>query len=73
MIFAKLYKFYPYPYAIDAMREAMFGLYRFDYLIFLGQLAIFGVIAIVIGIFVRKPFIGVDHFVSEKLEETEVL
>ena len=73
VIFAKLYKFYPYPYAIDAMREAMFGLYRFDYLIFLGQLAIFGVIAIVIGIFIRKPFIGVDRFVSEKLEETEVL
>jgi len=55
------------------MREAMFGLYRFDYLIFLGQLAIFGVIAIIIGIFIRKPFIGVDRFVSEKLEETEVL
>ena len=32
-----------------------------------------GVIAIIIGIFIRKPFIGVDRFVSEKLEETEVL
>ena len=34
---------------------------------------IFGAAALVIGLLVRKPFIGTNHFVSEKLEETELM
>ena len=72
-LFGKIYKFFPYPYGINAMREALCGLYGFDYLIYLGQLMIFAVLAVVIGLFIRRPFIGVDRYVTEKLEETEVL
>ena len=31
-IFSKIYLFFPFPYAINAMREAIFGMYRWDYL-----------------------------------------
>ena len=34
---------------------------------------IFAVLAFCIGLLVRKPFIGTNHFVSEKLEETELM
>jgi hypothetical protein len=34
---------------------------------------VFGIVGLVIGLIIRKPFIGVNNFVSEKLEETEVL
>ena len=37
------------------------------------SLLIFAVLAFCIGLLVRKPFIGTNHFVSEKLEETELM
>ena len=37
------------------------------------EMLIFGAAALVIGLLVRKPFIGTNHFVSEKLEETELM
>ncbi len=72
-LFGKIYKFFPFPYGINAMREAICGLYGADYLIYLGQLLPFAALAVLIGLFIRKPFIGVDRYVTEKLEETEVL
>ena len=55
------------------MREGLCGTYGYDILIYLGQLLIFAVIGILIGLFVRRPFIGVNRFITKKLEETEVL
>ena len=72
-IFDKIYKFFPFPYAINAMREALCGTYGHDYLRYLAELMVFGVLGLVIGLLIRKPFIGMNHFVSEKLEDTEVL
>ena len=72
-VFGKIYKFFPFPYAINAIREALSGTYRHDYIIFLGELLLFAVLALAIGLLVRKPFIGLNDFVSEKIEETEVL
>jgi putative membrane protein len=73
VIFSKIYKFFPFPYAINAMREALCGTYGNDYYIYLAQLLLFGIVGIVIGLVVRRPFIGMNRFVTEKLEETEVL
>ena len=73
VIFSKIYKFFPFPYAINAMREALCGMYKYDYFMYLGELLLFAVVALVIGLVVRKPFIGMNRFVTEKLEETEVL
>lgn len=72
-VFEKIYRFFPFPYAINAMREAICGIYQYDYLIYLGELLIFAVLAFLIGLVVRRPFIGVNRFVSEKLEETELM
>ena len=55
------------------MREALCGTYGHDYVIYLCELLLFAVVALAIGLFIRKPFIGMNEFVSEKLEETEVL
>ncbi len=72
-VFGKLYKFFPFPYAINAMREALCGTYKSDYFIYLAELLVFAGIGLAIGLLVRKPFIGMNEFVSEKIEETEVL
>ena len=69
-VYQKIYLFFPFPYAIDAMRECICGLYGSIYVTKLAQLLIFAVAALIIGLFVRKPFIGVNHFMEERLEET---
>ena len=69
-VYQKIYLFFPFPYAIDAMRECICGLYGNIYVTKLMQLLIFAVAALGIGLFVRKPFMGVNHFMEERLEET---
>ena len=63
----------PDVYAIDAMRECICGLYGLTWLKNIGCLLIFGAAALLIGLWVRKPFMGLNHFMEEKLEETEML
>ena len=72
-IYQKIYRFFPFPYAIDAMRECICGLYGLTWLKNIGCLLIFGAAALLIGLWVRKPFMGLNHFMEEKLEETEML
>ncbi|MBR3377619.1 MAG: YhgE/Pip domain-containing protein [Mogibacterium sp.] len=72
-VFGNIYKFFPFPHAINAMREALCGMYRYDFVRYLAYLLIFGAAALAIGLLVRKPFLGMNRFVSEKIEETEVL
>ncbi len=72
-IFGKIYKFFPFPHAINAMREALCGMYRHDFAKYLAYLLIFAVVGLAIGLLIRKPFMGMNRFVSEKIEETEVL
>ena len=72
-IFGKIYKFFPFPHAINAMREALCGTYRHDFAKYLAYLLIFAVVGLAIGLLIRKPFLGMNRFVSEKIEETEVL
>ena len=69
-IFRKIYRFFPFPYAINAMRECICGVYGSTFIVKLGQLLIFAVVALLIGLFARKPFIGVNEFMEEQLEET---
>ena len=72
-IFDKIYRFFPFPYAIDAMRETLCGMYGYDMWGFLAKLMVFFLCAVAIGVFIRKPFIGVKTFMTEKMKETEVM
>ena len=72
-IFTKIYVFFPYPYAINAMRETICGLYRYDYWKYLGQLLIFGAVGLFIGLVLRRPLHGVNEFVEEEMHESGVL
>lgn len=71
-VYRKIYHFFPFPYAIDAVRECLCGMYGNTWLVQIGYLMLFAVAALIIGLFVRKPFIGLNEFVEEKLEELEL-
>ncbi len=72
-IFSKIYLFFPFPYAINAMREAICGMYQWDYWVYLGELMIFAVGGILIGLVLRKPFIKLNRFVEHEVEKSGVL
>ena len=72
-MYQRIYLFFPFPYAINAMRECICGLYRMFYIEMIAKLMIFGIAALIIGLLVRKPFIGLNHYVEEKLHETKML
>lgn len=72
-IYQKIYRFFPFPYAIDAMRECICGLCGDYYMTQLAFLLLFAAAALLIGLLVRRPFMGLNHFMEEKLEETELL
>ena len=72
-IYQKIYRFFPFPYAIDAMRECICGLYGDYYIRQIAFLLLFAAAALLIGLLVRRPFMGLNHFMEEKMEETELL
>ncbi len=71
--FQAVYIFFPFPYAINAMRECVGGMYETAFSVYLLQLAAFAVAALVIGLVIRIPFIKLNHFIEERMEDTEML
>ena len=71
--FRAVYIFFPFPYAINAMRECIGGMYENT----LGKcyitLLLFGAASLVIGLVIRKPFIRFNHFIEKRMEDTEML
>ena len=71
--FQQVYLFFPFPYAINAMREAIAGLYQNSYLIYLLQLMIFFAAGLFIGLVVKRSFDGINKYMNEQLEKTEMM
>ena len=72
-IYRNIYIFFPFPYAINAMRETIGGMYGNDYMKYLAQLLIFAAAALLIGLVIRLPFVRINHFVEKRMEDTELM
>lgn len=70
--YRKIHIFFPFPYAINAMREAICGMNGNDYLSDLLELLLFAVAALLIGLVLRLPFRRLSHFVESRMEDTEI-
>ena len=71
--FKKVYIFFPFPYAINAIRECLCGMYKLDYLKYLGTLVVFMGVSLVIGLLIRIPFEPINHYMEERMEDTEMM
>jgi putative membrane protein len=71
--YQNLYIYFPFPYAINAMRETIGGLYENDYWMYMGQLGIFVIVALVIGLVIRRPFIHINHYVEKRMRDTKMM
>lgn len=71
--YQKLYIFFPFPYAINAMREAVAGMYEHDFTLNLLRLSIFAAAALALGLVIRLPFRRFYHFVEKRMEDTRMM
>ena len=71
--FKKVYIFFPFPYAINAIRECLCGMYKYDYVIYLLYLGIFMIVSLVIGLLIQIPFEQINHYMEERMEDTEMM
>lgn len=72
-VYRNIYIFFPFPYAINAMRETIGGMYGDFYVKNLAQLLIFAVVGLLIGLVIRLPFIKISHFMEERMEDTKMM
>lgn len=71
--FQLAYPFLPFVHSENAMRAAMFGVYGNDWLMEMGLLAAFLVPALILGLALRKPFVPVNEWIEQKMEETKLM
>ena len=71
--FRKVYIFFPFPYAINAMRECIGGMYGHNYEFYLLQLSVFLLVSLGIGLLVQKPLHELSHFMEKRMHDTEVM
>lgn len=71
--FRAVYIFFPFPYGIDAMRECIGGMYENRFSLCLVCLGVFCAAALFIGLVVRVPFIGLNHYIEKRMEDTEMM
>jgi len=72
-IFQVAYPFLPFVHSENAFRAAMFGTYGNDWLMEMGLLALFLIPALLLGLLLRKPFVPVNEWIEEKMEETKLM
>ena len=71
--FKNVYLYFPFPYAINAMRESVSGVYGWDYFTYISRLLIFMLAALVIGLVIRIPFMGLNHFMEKRMKDTQMM
>ncbi len=71
--FRNVYIYFPFPYAINSMRECISGFYRYDYFILMGQLMIFVIGTLFLGLFLRKPFMKLNHYMHHRMHDTKMM
>lgn len=72
-VYQKIYIFFPFPYAINAIRETIGGMYADTYVKSLSELLIFAAAALIIGLVIRIPFVGINHYMEERMEDTKMM
>ena len=72
-VYQMLYKYLPFPYGMNAMRETIGGLYKMDYWKDLGALGIYVLISLFIGLVVAIPFRKLNHIIEKNKEGSGVM
>lgn len=72
-MYQNIYIFFPFPYAINAMRETIGGLYGMTYIKLISELLIFAAAGLLIGLVIRIPFIQINHYMEKRMKDTKMM
>lgn len=72
-LFQTLYRFLPFVYSETAFRETICGMYGSAWTDAMGTLALYLVPALLLGLVLRKPFVPLNEWIEEHLEETKFM
>ena len=72
-VYQNVYQFLPFPYCMTALRECVAGMYKNDYWIALGQLILFAIGALAVGLLLKKPFIGINERIERSKEKSDLM
>lgn len=72
-IYQQIYRFLPFPYAMDALKEAVGGIYGNAHLESLAKLAAFLPAALFIGLLLSIPFRRLNEMIEESKERSKLM
>lgn len=72
-IYQVIYKYLPFPYAMDAIRETVAGMYGNYYWKCLGCLCIYIIISVIIGLVLRIPFEKMNEMIEKSKEKSGIM
>ena len=72
-VYQAIYKFLPFTYCMNALRECVGGMYQLDYVKDLGILGIFVLVSLFIGLVVAIPFRGMNEKIEKSKERSRVM
>lgn len=72
-VYQMVYKYLPFPYGMNAMRETIGGIYQMDYWKYVGALGIYILISLFIGLVLAIPFRKLNHIIEKSKEKSGVM
>lgn len=72
-VYQYIYKYLPFPYGMNAMRETIGGMYGMEYIKCLGVLGIYILISLFIGLVVAVPFEKLNKKIEKSKEQTDLM
>lgn len=72
-VYQAIYKYLPFNYAMNALRECVGGLYRWDYFKYLGYLLVFVVISLFIGLVLSIPAKKLNEMIIKSKKKSGVM
>lgn len=73
MIYQRIYKFLPFPYGMNALRETIGGMYGMTYWKCIGVLGIYVVISLLIGLVIAIPFRKLNAKIERSKEDSGIM
>lgn len=72
-VYQYTYKYLPFPYGMNAMRECIGGMHGADYLKYIGAMGIYVVISLLIGLLLAIPFKKMNERIEHSKEKSDVM
>lgn len=72
-VYQYIYKYLPFPYGMNAMRECIGGMHGADYLKYIGVMGIYVVISLGIGLLLAIPFRRMNEKIEHSKEKSDIM